>query len=287
MALKDILVYLDQTESTRVRLRLAVDLAVRNASHLTALYVMEPSAAELDERNTAELGLVSAKELDRLDRRLDSSMKAVEQQLQSELGVLAREHGLDAEWRSVDGRASVLVPQHARYADLCILGQGSWDVNASIGYGFSEQVLFVTGRPVLFVPRIGSFETLGRHVIVAWNSSRAAARSFNDALPLIEHAERTTVLTLNPGEFLTPHNALPTEELVQHLRRHCNSADLIQIENIPASSIADVLQAKARELGGDLLVAGAFGHAKLWEKLLGGVTCDLLARMSLPILMSH
>ena len=67
-------------------------------------------------------------------------MKAVEQQLQSELGVLAREHGLDAEWRSVDGRASVLVPQHARYADLCILGQGSRDVNASIGYGFSEQV---------------------------------------------------------------------------------------------------------------------------------------------------
>ena len=56
MALKDVLVYLDQTKSTRVRLRLAVDLAVRNASRLTALYVRKPSAAQLDERNTAELG---------------------------------------------------------------------------------------------------------------------------------------------------------------------------------------------------------------------------------------
>jgi nucleotide-binding universal stress UspA family protein len=287
MALKDVLVYLDQTKSTRVRLRLAIDLAVRNASRLTALCVRETSAAQLDERNTAELGLISAKELDRLDRRRETSIDAVERQLQSELRALACEHGLDAEWRSVDGRASVLVPQHARYADLCILGQASRDINASIGYGFSEQVLFVTGRPVLFVPRIGSFETLGRHVVVAWNSSRAAARSFNDALPLIEHAERTTVLTVNPEEFLTPHNALPTEQLVEHLRRHCYSADLIQIENIPARSIADALQAKARELGDDLLVAGAFGHAMLWEKLLGGATCDLLARMSLPILMSH
>jgi nucleotide-binding universal stress UspA family protein len=287
MALKDVLVYLDQTESTRVRLRLAIDLAVRNASRLTALYVREPSAAQLDERNKAELGLISAKELDRLNRRLEKSLEAVEQRLQSELGLLAREHSLDAEWRSVDGRASVLVPQHARYADLCILGHGSRDANASIGYGFSEQVLFVTGRPVVFVPHVGSFESLGRHVIVAWNSSRAATRSLNDALPLIEHAERTTVLTVNPGKFLTPHNALPTEQLVQHLRRHCDLADLIQIENIPASSIAEVLQAKARKLGGDLLVAGAFGQAKLWEKLLGGVTCDLLERMSLPILMSH
>ena len=63
--------------------------------------------------------------------------------------------------------------------------------------------------------------------------------------------------------------------------------DLVGLENIPAKSVADVLQAKAQELGADLIVAGAFGHPRLWEKLLGGVTRDLLDHMSLPIFMSY
>ena len=75
--------------------------------------------------------------------------------------------------------------------------------------------------------------------------------------------------------------------MVEHLSRHGASTELVGIEHVPASSIADTLQAKAREVGADLLVAGAFGHPKLWEKLLGGVTRDLLDRMDLPIFMSH
>jgi nucleotide-binding universal stress UspA family protein len=61
----------------------------------------------------------------------------------------------------------------------------------------------------------------------------------------------------------------------------------IRLKDIPTHSIADVLQAEAHRLGADLLVAGAFGHPKLWEKLMGGVTHDLLARMKLPVLMSY
>lgn len=183
----------------------------------------------------------------------------------------------------MDGLASVVVPQHARYTDLSILGHAA----DSLEYTFSEQVLFVTGRPVMFIPVFGSFETLGSHIVVAWNSSRAAARAVNGALPLIERAVRTTVLTINPADFIDRHGALPAERRVEHLRRHGASADATRLEKVPVHSIADALQAEARALGGDLLVAGAFGHPKIWEKLLGGVTRDLLARMSLPILMSH
>ena len=53
------------------------------------------------------------------------------------------------------------------------------------------------------------------------------------------------------------------------------------------SAIADRLQTEAIELGADLIVAGAFGHPRLWEKMLGGVTRDLMVRMSLPVFMSH
>jgi hypothetical protein len=61
------------------------------------------------------------------------------------------------------------VPQHAHYADLCILGQAVTGGTDSGGYTFGEQLLFVTALPVLFIPAFGSFTTLGRHILVAWN----------------------------------------------------------------------------------------------------------------------
>ena len=287
MALRDLLVYVDREESALVRLRLAADLARRHRCRLTVLYVRERSPAQLDERKTAELGLASAKELDRLDQLIEASIDETAERLRSALETFKAEHGLEAEWRCLNGAASVVVPQHARYADLCILGQDVPAGTESIGYSFSEQVLFVTGRPVLFIPAFGSFETLGRHIVVAWNSSRASALAVNDALPLIERAEQTTVITINPADFLERHGAPPAEQMVEHLRRHSASVEGIKLKNVPPESIAGALQAEAHKIGADLVVAGAFGHPRLWEKLLGGVTRDLLARMSLPIMMSH
>ena len=75
--------------------------------------------------------------------------------------------------------------------------------------------------------------------------------------------------------------------MVEHLKRHGAEVDAIRIEKVAHSAIADRLQAEAHALGADMLVAGAFGHPRLWEKMLGGVTQDLIARMSLPIFMSH
>lgn len=287
MGLRDLLVCVDQSEVSFVRLRLAVDLAARHGSRLTAIFVREWSLAQLAERSTAELGLVSGKELGHLYERVEASIDGAAERLRSVLDGLAREYGLAAKWLSVDGPASVVVAQHARYADLCILG-GDAPPNISSGsYSFSEQMLFVTGRPVLFIPAVGSFEMLGRHIAVAWNSSRAAARAVNDALPLIERSEHATVLTVNFGDFMEQNGALPADQLVEHLRLHGALTDLVRLENVPVKSVGDVLQAKAQELGADLIVAGAFGHPRLWEKLLGGVTRDLLDRMRLPIFMSH
>jgi nucleotide-binding universal stress UspA family protein len=140
---------------------------------------------------------------------------------------------------------------------------------------------------VLFVPAVEPLTSLGRRIMLAWNSSRPAARSLNDALPLIERAEHTTIVMINASGFIDGHGAPPGEHMVEHLRRHGAVADAIRIENVPHGSIADRLQAEAQALGADLIVAGAFGHPRLWEKMLGGVTYDLLARMNLPIFMSH
>jgi hypothetical protein len=107
---------------------------------------MEPR--QLDARKAAEL----AAGLHNLDRRTEASIDAVADRLRSTLAALTRDHAVQSELRSIDGVASTIVPQYARYADLCILGMDAPEGPASVNYTFSEQLLFVTGRTVLFIP---------------------------------------------------------------------------------------------------------------------------------------
>lgn len=287
MALKDLLVYVDQSKRAAHRLRLAADLARRHESRLTAIYVRELNSTQLHDQRTAELGLGSAEAIDRTNRRIRKSIDETTRRLQSVLDELKREHGLEVEWRCLDGRGSIVVPQHARFADLCIVSQDVSAIDPDTGYTFSEQLLFVSGRPVVFVPAKGLFDTLGRHILVAWNSSRASTRAVNDALPLIERADQVTVLAVNPTEFAKRYGALPPQQMVEHLKRHGAAVKGVWLKDVPAPSIADTVQAEAHKVGADLVVAGAFGHPRLWEKVMGGVTRDLLARMKLPVLMSY
>jgi nucleotide-binding universal stress UspA family protein len=287
MALRDLLVYVDQSERASERLRLAADLASRHMSRLTAIYVRELTPAQIHELSIAELGQGSSDAITRTNRSIRESVDEAAERLRAALEEVKREHSLEVEWRCLDGVGSIVVPQHARFADLCILSQDVSAAATATGYTFSEELLFVSGRPVVFVPAQGSFDTLGRHILIAWNSSRASTRAVNDALPLIERAEQVTVLAVNPAEFAERYGALPPEKMVEHLRRHGASVEGIWLNIIPVGSIADAVQAEAHKVGADLIVAGAFGHPRLWEKLLGGVTRDLLARMNLPILMSY
>ena len=284
MAIRDLLVYVDQADSAFLRLQLAADLAARNASRLTALYVCEPSWTQLEQHATAEL---SAAVIDQPAQRTNKGVEDAATRLQAALESSGRERDLVTAWLSVDGPPSVVVPQHARYADLCIVGR-DWAPNEKlVDYAVSEELVFVSGRPVLLVPPVPPCETLGRHIAVAWNSSRAAARALNDALPLIERSERTTVLTVNPADYIDRPGSMPVEQVVEHLRRHGASANLVIVENVSAQSIADALQDKAREIEADLIVAGAFGDPRPWEKLLGNVTCQFLERATLPVFTSY
>jgi nucleotide-binding universal stress UspA family protein len=287
VALKDLLVYLDETPGSLLRLRLAADLARRHGSRLTALYLREWTPEQLARRQTAELAGRPLSEMQQLERGVEASIDTTEGSLQTELERLAGEYRLEVEWRSVDGEPMEVLPQHARYADLSILDVNTPALSTAAGYRFSEEMLFVAGRPVLFVPAWGDFKTLGSHVAIAWNSSRPAARSVHDALPLIEKADEVTVLAVNPADFIGRHGALPLPRLIEHLGRHGAAARPLEVNGIPAGHIAHELQARARALGADLLVAGAYGHSRLREILMGGVTRDLLAHMTIPIMMSY
>jgi nucleotide-binding universal stress UspA family protein len=278
---------LDQSSASLAHLELAVDLARRNGSCITALYVREWSPAQLARRKAAELATRPLTDVKALDSAIEDSIDRSALEARSALERLAAQYGLASEWRMVDGEPRTVLPQHARYADLCILDVETPAASTSAGYRFSEEMLFTAGRPVLLVPATGNFRRLGAHLAIAWNSSRAAARALNDALPLLEHSEKTTVIAINPDDFIGRHGSLPLPKLLEHLERHGISAQSIELADVPAEAIADTLQEKAGAAGADLLVAGAHGHTWLREILLGSVTGDLLARMRLPVMMSY
>ena len=222
-------------------------------------------------RKNAELGLASGNDFDRVTQLIQRLIDDTTERLRAMIEDLSRQHGLEIEWRDLDGTASGVAPEEARYADLCILGPGNPQDGASVGYIHRTAAVRDRG-PLVFVPEFGAFELLGRHIVIGWNASRPAARAVSDALPLIERAERTTVVTIDFADFADHDGGPAADRLVRHLKHHNPAIDAVRITNVPAGAIAATLQDRARELGADLVVTGAYGHPKLWERLVGGVT---------------
>ena len=153
MALKDMLVWLDQTNRSSAHLRLAADLARRHGSCMTALYAREWNPAQLARRKTAELAGRPLAELRELDHAAEAALDESAAKARAEVERVAAQYGIEIEWRLADGEASRVLPQYARYADLCVLDAEIPAASTSAGYRFSAEMLFVSGRPVLLVPQ--------------------------------------------------------------------------------------------------------------------------------------
>jgi nucleotide-binding universal stress UspA family protein len=280
MALKDLLVVLDQSEDSFPCLDAAAALAALHGSRLTGLFVREWTAAQQQHQKHSELGLASAAAMQASDRRVEEAIEGVALRLRSALAGHGRERGLVTEWSHRDGPASRVVPGLARHFDLCL-------VRANAPESLAENLVLEAARPIVIVPPMPNFESLGRHIAIAWNGSRAATRALNDALPLIERAERATVLVADGGERTADGMTVPLEHIAEHIRRHTPTVDLVRIGHRPGQSVAEALQHEARQAGASLLVAGAFGHSQLRESILGGVTRGLFDAMKMPVLLSH
>ena len=146
-----------------------------------------------------------------------------------------------------------------------------------------EAALFETGRPVLVVPYIQKGGVKLERVMLCWDGSRSAARAAGDALPFLQRAKTVEVA------MVTEHgksDETPGADIAQHLARHGVTVVVKQIV-APDAKISDVLLSHAADTSADLLVLGGYGHSRLREFVLGGVTRSILAAMTIPTLMSH
>jgi len=208
---------------------------------------------------------------------------AVERLFRAEL----QRAGVEGEWIAASQNAEQSVVAHSRYADLVIAGQThSEDPETYIAEHFPETIVMESGRPLLLVPYAGRFQSLGTRALVAWNGSREATRAVHDAMPLLVGAARVTVLRIN-----TPNAPAiarePGTDIVLTLARHGVNVDFAELAHDLDESSGDALLSWAGGNGYDLLVMGAYGHARWKERVLGGVTRTLFESATLPVLMSH
>jgi nucleotide-binding universal stress UspA family protein len=149
-----------------------------------------------------------------------------------------------------------------------------------------ETSLFESGRPLIVVPYIQKEGLELNHVVCCWDGSRAAARAINDAMPLLVRAATVDLLIVLNEKTNSAPNVIRGAEIAKHLARHDVK---VQVTTIPAADIdvANAILSYVADVSGTLIVMGGYGHAKLREVILGGVTRDMLKSMTVPVFMSH
>ncbi len=136
------------------------------------------------------------------------------------------------------------------------------------------------------VPYAGSFPSVGKRVLIAWDGTREATRAAHDALPLIAAAEAVTVVSVAGRESDLEQQHPSLDRIVRHLERH--GLVVRKEEDVQAGlPVCDLLLSLASDIEADLIVAGAYHHSRLREAVLGGVSRELLDHMTVPVLMSH
>ena len=184
-------------------------------------------------------------------------------------------------FKATAGRVGDAVGRLARRFDAIILQQP--DPKGPDTSDILEGALFQSGHPLIVVPYIRAQPQI-RTALVAWDGSASAARAVSDALPVLALARHVEVVTV--GDKLGRDTHLSGAALARHLVHHGIAAEPKRLlgEDI---DVANMLLSHAADAGADFLVMGGYGHSRLREIVLGGVTREILRSMTVPVLMSH
>ena len=198
----------------------------------------------------------------------------------------ARGAALSAEPRMVDAQVATAPGRFADIArrfDLSVLGQPEPD-QPTLDRLMIEAALFDTGRPMLVVPYIQTTGLKLDHIMLAWDGSRSAARAAGDALPFIRRGKLVEIVIVASDGAKS--DEVPGADIAQHLARHGAKVELNRIVTTE-TDVANTILSHAADSSADFLVMGGYGHSRLREFILGGVTREILTSMTIPTLMSH
>jgi nucleotide-binding universal stress UspA family protein len=277
--LKNLLVHVPSERLIRPVVDGAVSLAVAHAAHLDAVSIgYETTNVGLAfQSGGAAVAAVFEIEQERAAERTQAALAVFETEARN-AGI---SYNLQA-FTSTALQAAESVSASARLHDLTVVLQPERDSD-TFDNTIPLEILFQAGGPVLFIPHSHKGSVEAKRIGIAWDGSRLAARAVRDAAPFLARAHAVTIISIN--EEQVPANASATA-LAAHLARH-GLATHIERASADRADIHPAILSIAADTGMDLIVMGAYGHSRLRERILGGVTRAMLEAMTLPTLMSH
>lgn len=286
MALRDLVVLLDGSDRDEARLTVALSLARRDNAHLTGLCPLELLLPP--DMSFALGGYPDLWAIPEFAKQIESEAKAKAALIEASFYERLHKNDVRGEWVFDKGALLPTVTHCIQAADLLVIGQADPDNPPSVvARSLIEDLLMVSGRPLLLVPYAGTFENVGQNVLIGWTRTRESARAVHDALPLIAPSAAVTVLTVESTKPVRQAQVAPTAGIAAHLSRHGLAVSAARTLISDGLTPADALLDYASDIGADLLVVGGYGHSRTREMIMGGVTRDLLRHMTVPVLMSH
>jgi nucleotide-binding universal stress UspA family protein len=280
MSVKTLLVHIDDGVRSKARVQVAARLAHDVGARLIGAYLV-PTA----EMTPSVAALIPG---DVLARRMSETGRAQET-AEALFRRAATDAGVDAiEWRAPSGNALDEAVIHGRYCDLMVLGQPDADDPFTL---FASEMLTASllglGRPILVVPYIGAQGSLGKRILVATDGGREASRAIGDAWFLLQRASAVKVLAGVAGDGdRAPGFTHVSARLAQWFHDHGIEPDVERYE-AEAGDHGEWLLSRASDFAADLIVMGGYGHPRLREVVLGGMTRTILRTMTSPVLLAH
>ena len=277
MIVKDIVVNLSVAEGGGFAGDFAVSVASALDAHLTGIaFVYDPVVP------VAATGYIPPEVIETQQRDSQAAAKAAINRFTAaatRAGIAAEPTMLPASFAGAGDQFGLI----ARRFDLAIVGQTEPEKGA-IEELIAESALFESGRPVIMVPYIQKAPLKLDRVMLCWDGSRPAARAIGDAMPLLERAGLVEVVIV--ANERGKRDEIPGADMGQHLARHGLKVDVKRI-TMGDIDVADALLSHAADSSADFIVMGAYGHSRLREFVLGGVTHSILRSMTAPVLMAH
>jgi nucleotide-binding universal stress UspA family protein len=275
--IKDIVVVVDLGGERRPAI-IAADIARRMDAHLTGVTLsFDPAIPVYSVAAPIPTDfIVSARE--QAEEEARAAIAAFE--------AIGQKAGIAVESRTVEassGDGFLDIVRHCRLTDITVIGQQDPDHPEPMREALIEAILFQAASPTLLIPYAGVSEFKTGKAVVAWDGGTTAARAVRAALPLLSTAKEVVVAMVEesrkqPGEAGADIGAF--------LARHGLNVSVRKLPNV-ANAPDQALLNFASDEGADFMVMGAFGHTRLREFLLGGVTRGILASATLPVLMVH
>jgi nucleotide-binding universal stress UspA family protein len=266
--MKSILLHIREDAGQQARLQAALDIARLFGGHISCLQAM-PFAAYAGEPFSGAMLTYEA---------YAEEMKAVRDRLQPQL---ERE---DVPWDWIDsrGEGSIALLMNGMLADLIVLSPGGGAFDPDATQPLVGEIAVKARAPVLVVPDSQRGVDGTAPIVIAWNGSAEAANAVRDCRDLIGRSRAAHIVCVD--EDADTH--LPARDAATYLSRHGIGVE-VHARPRGNATVATTIAGVAAEVGAGIVVMGAYGHSRLFEFVLGGVTRTMLRDSDLPLLLSH